>query len=172
MIQMPSKVLKRFWRKVNKQESCWLWTGTSLSKGYGLVRNECGKNQGSHRFSWRIHFGEIPDGLSVLHKCDNPLCVNPDHLFLGTQQENLRDMVNKNRQASGDDNGARKRIELMPRGVKHGMAVLDDWTVRYIRERYRPNDPSNNIKAIALDLGVGKTTVRCVVARRTWKHVA
>jgi len=97
----------RFWMSVNKTPSCWLWTA-GRSGGWGQNRyGSIGKGrrgQGSilaHRLSWILHFGEIPEGLSVLHKCDNTLCVNPEHLFLGTPKDNMQDMVKKGRRKGG-----------------------------------------------------------------------
>jgi hypothetical protein len=97
----------RFWKKVNKTENCWIWTGGGMG-GWGEHKYGCIGNgrrgTGStfaHRFSWTIHYGTIPDGMDVLHKCDNTLCVNPEHLFLGTQKDNSKDMVKKGRRRGG-----------------------------------------------------------------------
>lgn len=89
----------RFWAKVNKTPTCWLWTANRLPKGYGVINvgGRAGSQQLAHRVSWELHFGPIPDGLWVLHRCDNPPCVRPDHLFLGTVQDNVDDMVTKGR---------------------------------------------------------------------------
>ena len=89
----------RFWDKVNKTDNCWMWTAATNNKGYGNVRfgPRPGKLWLAHRYSWTISFGDIPKGLCVLHKCDTPLCVNPDHLFLGTKQDNSLDMTVKHR---------------------------------------------------------------------------
>lgn len=77
---------------------CWEWRGSKDSDGYGHLENwDLRRPEKAHRVSWRIHFGEIPEGIKVLHKCDNPPCVNPDHLFLGTTKDNSRDMVSKKR---------------------------------------------------------------------------
>lgn len=91
----------RFWAKVRKGEGCWEWTATRIRSGYGHVR--VGRRLSlAHRVSWEIHFGAIPDGLCVLHHCDNPPCVRPDHLFLGTVADNSADMVVKGRQCRGE----------------------------------------------------------------------
>jgi hypothetical protein len=89
----------RFWAKVQKSAGCWTWTANHLPKGYGVI-GVGAADQGlklAHRVSWEIHFGPIPAGLFVCHRCDNPPCVRPDHLFLGTVQDNVDDMVAKGR---------------------------------------------------------------------------
>jgi len=84
----------KFWKHVNKTEDCWLWTGGQI-KGYGQISTP--EKKYAHRFSWEIHSGAIPVGLCVLHKCDVPLCVRPDHLFLGTDKDNTKDRIEKGR---------------------------------------------------------------------------
>jgi HNH endonuclease len=88
----------RFWEKVKKTDGCWEWTARRLPKGYGTI--SCVDHRTSlcaHRVSWELHNGPIPDGMWVLHHCDNPQCANPDHLFLGTHTQNMRDMLAKGR---------------------------------------------------------------------------
>ena len=87
---------QRFWKKVQKTNSCWLWMGSSCVYGHLTINY---KSVYAHRFSWEIHFGPIPKNLCVLHRCDNPLCVNPNHLLLGTHRENMVDRDKKGRQA-------------------------------------------------------------------------
>jgi hypothetical protein len=87
---------ERFWSKVEKTEKCWNWTG-STARGYGQFRNELLKMEKAHRYSYRLHKGEIPTDLFVLHSCDNPKCCNPEHLRLGTLKENSLDAVARGR---------------------------------------------------------------------------
>ena len=93
---------ERFWRKVNKggDDECWVWTGAVTKAGYGQITG--GGKFTVHRLSWVFRHGPIKDGLWVLHRCDVPLCVNPNHLFLGTSVDNIRDMTNKGRAAHGE----------------------------------------------------------------------
>lgn len=85
----------RFWQKVRKSDGCWEWTARVSPEGYGEFWDD--RNVRAHRFSWSLVNGPIPDGLMVCHRCDNPRCVRPDHLFLGTNRENIRDMMAKGR---------------------------------------------------------------------------
>ena len=100
----PVPIEKRFWSKVIKTEGCWKWTGSKVQFGYGKILSKRGLEP-AHRVSWRIHYGEIDGKLNVLHKCDNPECNNPEHLFLGTIMDNVRDMINKGRNSRGREHG-------------------------------------------------------------------
>jgi hypothetical protein len=86
----------RFLNKINKTDSCWLWTGALNSKGYGSIRID-GKSVGTHVYSYKLYKGEVSEGLLVCHTCDIPNCVNPEHLWLGNSKDNAVDMVNKGR---------------------------------------------------------------------------
>lgn len=87
---------ERFWRRVHKTDTCWVWTGGKAFWGYGQIWYK-GKSVKTHRISWILHFGEPEKGKFILHKCDNPPCVNPDHLFLGTAKDNIDDCIRKGR---------------------------------------------------------------------------
>lgn len=94
---------ERLWRKVTKTDACWLWTGATLRFGYGVI-GRAGRGTGTmlvHRLSWELSHGAIPAGQCVLHQCDVPNCVNPEHLFLGTYADNNHDMWKKGRGGSG-----------------------------------------------------------------------
>jgi hypothetical protein len=93
----------RFYDKVDSQSEwpCQVWTGNKYKKGYGTIK-VLGKNLKAHRYSYQIHIGDIPEGMMVLHSCDNPSCVNPEHLRAGDAFDNASDMVERNRQATGE----------------------------------------------------------------------
>ena len=92
-------LVDRFWARVEKTATCWNWTGARLPKGYGMIGARSWRDgwQCAHRVSWELHFGAIPDGLHCLHRCDNPPCVNPAHLWLGTNADNAADRDSKGR---------------------------------------------------------------------------
>src|SRR6266853_3758788 len=95
-------ITERFWEKVDTTGDCWLWTASKTEFGYGQFGTARGKpSTTAHRVSWELHFGPIPDGMFVCHHCDTPPCVKPDHLFLGTHEQNQLDMLLKGRQARG-----------------------------------------------------------------------
>ena len=92
--------MDRFWNKVNKTDTCWLWTASKTHQGYGYFRLD-GRMQKAHRVSYKILKGQIPNKMMILHSCHNPSCVNPEHLRIGTNQENMRDMSNAKRGNAG-----------------------------------------------------------------------
>lgn len=94
----PKPLSERLWAKVRRSDGCWEWTGKRLPRGYGQIRiNEPRVMVLTHRVSYELAFGPIPEGMNVCHRCDNPPCVRPDHLFLGTTQENATDRKLKGR---------------------------------------------------------------------------
>lgn len=129
---------ERFWPKVQKTETCWLWTASANEQGYGRMTVN-GKGVAAHRYSYELAYGPIPDGLNVLHRCDRPACVRPDHLFVGTQADNVVDMVTKGRQRcpKGEEHYWRKHPEFfLLKGQNNPHAKLTDEQVLEIRRRY------------------------------------
>lgn len=153
----------RFWRHVNKSDgidSCWNWTGTPSQK-YGQLSWQ-GKLMGAHRVSWLIHFGPIAGRVCVCHKCDNSRCVRPDHLFLGTYQDNSDDMMKKGRHHCPP-----APVML---GEKHPRSKLTVAAVRAIRAM--DHSIHGSFAEAGRLHGVTKENVMCVVNRKTWRHVA
>jgi hypothetical protein len=145
---------------------CWLWTACLDDKGYGRIGlgGKYGRPVQAQRASWMIHRGEVPSGLAVCHRCDVPACVNPAHLFLGTQSENHADMVAKNRHAKGD----RARPKNPARGSQLPGAKLTEQSVAEIRDAAKRDVRASTL---ALQHGVSVENVRLIVAGRTWRHV-
>lgn len=99
--------VKDFWSRLNKTTTCWLWTGGSVTRGYGQLWSH-GKCYKAHRYAWQLVNGEIPSGMCVRHKCDVPSCCNPDHLELGSHADNVADRVKRGRGARGSRVGTAK----------------------------------------------------------------
>lgn len=103
VIEITESLIQRFWEKVYKTETCWIWTAYKNRAGYGKFGIKGGICANAHRVSWVIHNGPIANEQFVCHKCDNTSCVNPDHLFLGTRQDNINDMMIKKRSKHFND---------------------------------------------------------------------
>lgn len=164
-------LVTRFWNKVNKDgpvhpvlgTNCWVWTGC-LAKSipgrrllpYGKI-NVFGKCLCAHRVSYELNIGLIPRDSLVCHKCDNPSCVRPEHLFLGTQKDNVDDCVKKGR-------------DRHPRGECHGRAKLTWEKVREIRSRHKRNDPINGGNALSREFSMDLKTILDIVNNKIWKE--
>jgi hypothetical protein len=183
--------------KANPKTGCLEWQ-RGRRKGYGVLRFE-GQNHLAHRAAWAVANGPIPTGLCVLHKCDNPKCINPDHLFLGTIADNCHDRHAKGRDAKGDNHGSHTRPDRVARGTRHGSKTMperilrgDDHPARKkpqsrargeqnglakltrelvieIRNRFAAGGISCG--KIAKEMGLSRGTIEHVVRRATWKHV-
>jgi hypothetical protein len=162
---------ERFWSKVKKTKTCWLWIGGSVNnKGYGYILTESKpenmspdewrerrnkrKRTLAHILSWTFQYGSPPDGLCVLHKCDVPLCVRPSHLFLGTKKQNSQDMAYKGRST---------------RGSKSKNAQLTEKQVLLIRKRYLSGKWTQ--RALGELYGVAPRNISRIVLRQRWTHI-
>lgn len=141
----------RFWPKVIKGPDCWGWNASTV-KGYGKIWLS-GRNEPAHRVSYELHFGPIPEGLVVRHKCDNRACTNPEHLELGTTADNQRDKVVRGRSLKGE---------------RHSLAKLTNDEVRQIRRLHSEGVRSGKI---AKRFGIDRTNVWQIATRRTWRHI-
>lgn len=149
-----------FWAKVDKSSGCWTWTGHADRDGYGRIMVD-GRLVRTHRLSYEIAYGRIPDGMFVCHTCDNPRCVRPDHLWLGTHQDNVTDMVNKGRQPRRpagtikDQRGDRSPV------AKLTWAIVDD-----IRRRYAAGESPMKL---AKEYGIAYGHVFRIIHHTVWK---
>ena len=160
--------MEAFWSKVDRSGTCWIWTACQ-QHGYGYMRFR-GRNWRAHRVSYTLHYGEIPPGALVLHSCDNRACVNPQHLRVGTHQENMADVHARKRwnPACGEHNGSRTCPQSRARGARNGHARLTDADVRAIREAHTSGAPQ---REIARRFGVSPGAICMIISRRRWAHL-
>jgi hypothetical protein len=144
----------RFWDKVRIGDGCWEWTAHAHISGYGIFRVGR-KLEKASRFSWSLANGPIPRGMLVLHRCDNPSCVRPGHLFLGTHQDNADDKMAKGR-------------HVVVRGEKHHEAKLSSNDVLEIRRRHGLGETQTKL---GREFGVTQAMVSEIVLRKSWRHL-
>ena len=150
MGQRPNTI-DDFWKFIEFFDDCWLWTGTVSRAGYGRFFLG-GKDNKAHRISYVIHHGEIPEGQFVCHHCDNPLCVNPDHLFLGVPADNSADVVSKRRQAYGE---------------KHWNSKLSSQQVCQLRKQHDANISKTELAHM---YDVSYQTIHRIISKKNWKY--
>ena len=149
---------KRFWRKVSvgSPDECWMWNASKDICGYGTFQIGVKSSVKAHRLSWQFHNGRHPGNMNVCHHCDRPACVNPAHLFLGTQKDNMEDMSKKGRHHD-------------VRGEAHHLVKITNEQVLELRRRVREGESATKV---GKEFGICKSTA-CRIANRTyWGHVS
>lgn len=156
MIPLTISVRTRFWFYTTKSdEGCWLWTGSTNMNGYGrLAIDSKGHYVVAHRVSWEIHHEPIPDNKMVLHRCDNRLCVRPDHLYVGTAKDNATDREERGRSADRQ-------------GIRHPLARL---TEQDVSEIITLRDSGLKLQDIADRYGVSDSTISAIIHSKRWAH--
>ncbi len=161
MVSETPLEIKRFWSKViiTTPDKCWIWIGEKAKYGYGRFKNGPKKHDRvmAHRVAYFLTFGKIKEGYKILHKCDNPPCCNPDHLYQGTQKQNACDMVSRGR-------------HRFAKGVAHPNAKLSDKQVAQIRIMYAPGVVSH--KKLSKLFSVSERLIYNIIHRKSWKHIS
>lgn len=170
---------ERFWEKVEKGKSCWIWRAAKDESGYGKI-GVSGKVEMAHRVSWSFENGEIPNGMCVLHRCDNPSCVRASHLFIGDQKENMNDMTCKGRRSCGDSHSAAvkhgiprgdahySRNGRSMKGDKHPNSKLTSADVIDIRSRVSFGEKRS---VLANEYGISYTHLCAIASGAKWRHI-
>jgi hypothetical protein len=146
-----------FWEKVDQTDSCWVWKASRDRYGYGQLTYQ-GRHRMAHHIAYELIKGRIPADLCVLHSCDNPSCVNPDHLYVGTRKQNTQDMMQRGRDKHG---------QLC--GSSNATAKLTENDVRTIRWMHENGTLTN--QAIAEYFGVTGALIGMIIKRKIWKHI-
>ena len=152
-------IKNRFWEKVDVRtpDDCWQWKASLSNKRYGNIKVS-GKMVKSHRLSYELEFGDIPNGLNVLHKCDNGLCVNPKHLFLGTHNDNMKDCAKKGRVPN-------------KKGTHNGNSKLNHNNIQDIRSNCVKGDRKYGLSSFARKYNVSAQTIWGIVHNNNWTHI-
>jgi len=150
------KPLDRIWEKIDKSSGCWLWKAGKNQNGYGLIRAN-GKERLAHRLAWELTNGPIPKGMCICHKCDNPACINPNHLFLGTQKDNIKDMDGKGRRGTNGVYGERVNTTKLTNN-----AVLE---IRALHKN------GHSCQCLSERFGVSHTQIWRIVSGHQWKSI-
>lgn len=160
---------QKFWNKVSVAgpSDCWLWKGVIDAFGYGCIKRN-GIQTRTHRHAWQLTNGAIPPGMQINHTCDIPDCVNPNHLKIGTQQENIRDKIARNRQAKGLANGTHTHPEKRPMGEKIGNSKLKESEVKLIKKSLLSGA---TLSWLAEQFNVTKQSISGIKRQKTWRHV-
>lgn len=148
-------------RYKENESGCWIWQGVFRSKNcrYGVIHLRKGRGGMvlAHRYFYENKHGEIPKGMFACHKCDNPSCVNPDHIFIGTHTDNMRDKAKKNRQPNGERSGVHKLTERQVIEIRK--QAKNDWSSRIINP-------------LSVKYNMHKDTIRKIIQKKLWKHLA
>jgi hypothetical protein len=167
MTRKSISILDRFWKFVDRKnpDDCWIWSGGKNNKGYGRISNKEGSTL-AHRVSFELFNSDIPNKLEVLHTCDNPPCVNPNHLYLGTHLENMMDMASKNRSARNNSHGTHTHPESICKGERNGRSKLIKTQAENIRIQF-----SNglSVKSLSINFNVSKRTISRIISGESWK---
>ena len=150
---------------INTETDCWEWQRAKYPAGYGTIKIQ-GKTYGTHRVMYRMWYGEFDYSLFVCHKCDNRICINPDHLFLGTGSDNMKDAFAKGRL----DDALSKANRCVMRGADNPGAKLTWDQVDYIRKEYRPHDKEFGCKPLAKRFGINKRTLLKVISGEVYSR--
>jgi hypothetical protein len=159
---MRKTLQERLLQRILIVGDCWMWTGRLSKKGYGSMRVS-GRRTRVHRASYELYKGPVPDGLFICHQCDNPACVNPDHLFAGTNSDNLQDAANKGRLSY------QRNTENFMRGTGHKQSRLTEDHVRDMRSLYAEEGLSVN--ELGARFGISHVQAYRIVKRIHWKHL-
>lgn len=158
---MTQSWIQRFWAKVHRTDTCWVWTGGNNGFGHGRFWR-LGRLEGSHRVSYELCVGPIPQGMQVLHHCDNPKCVRPEHLFIGTAADNIHDMLAKGRGVQ-----MTKPEALSHPGEQHPGAKVSQKQVAEIRKRYAAGGV--NQTALGREFDLSQTQISNIVRQKQWR---